>query len=266
MAQVYIQSYETRIKRSKALKGMVKTPEHCRRISEALKGRFSPNKGRTNWFKHSEETKHKMSEDRRGAGNHRFGKEPSPETKEKMSIAKVGKKLTDEHKKKIGLAGIGRKASEETRKKMSIAQSGEKHPFYGKHHTEESKIKTSNKIKGRVLTLDHKRKLSESHRGERCHFWKDGITPLHLLIRTGAEYSEWRIQVFERDDYTCQKCGKRGGVLNVHHVKSFSSIYRESSGEDVELFDINNGLTLCKKCHRNYHKSLKKRQEVRNGN
>jgi len=34
MAQVYIQSYETRIKRSKALKGMVKTPEHCRRISE----------------------------------------------------------------------------------------------------------------------------------------------------------------------------------------------------------------------------------------
>ena len=42
---------------------------------------------------------------------------------------------------------LGKHASEETRKKISDSRIGEKNPFYGKHHTEESKQKMKEKLK-----------------------------------------------------------------------------------------------------------------------
>ena len=50
-----------------------------------------------------------------------------------------GRKHTDESKKKIAKAGMGRKHLATTKMKMSISRSGEKNPFYGKKHTEESR-------------------------------------------------------------------------------------------------------------------------------
>lgn len=67
------------------------------------------------------------------------------------------------------------------------------------------------------------------------------------LIRCSAKMREWRKLVFERDDYTCQICGKKGGNLNAHHIKPFS-IFPELR------FDVSNGITLCKKCHIELHK------------
>lgn len=54
---------------------------------------------------------------------------------------------------------------------------------------------------------------------------------------------EWRKHVFQRDDYTCQACGQRGGKLNADHELPFSLF------PDLR-FEILNGRTLCVYCHR----------------
>jgi len=64
--------------------------------------------------------------------------------------------------------------------------------------------------------------------------------------RSCKAYEEWRISVFERDDYTCQNCGQRGGELNAHHIKPYAKY------PDLRLA-LDNGLTLCKKCHAECH-------------
>ena len=54
---------------------------------------------------------------------------------------------------------------------------------------------------------------------------------------------EWRKKIYERDNYTCRKCGKRGYRLQAHHIKPYKS--------NLELrYDVNNGLTLCIDCHK----------------
>jgi group I intron endonuclease len=60
-----------------------------------------------------------------------LGRTFSLETLEKMSRAKKGIPLTDEHKKNI-----------------SKSQSGENHPWFGRQHSQETKLKISEKRKG----------------------------------------------------------------------------------------------------------------------
>ncbi len=92
--------------------------------------------------------------------------------------------------------------------------------------------------------------------GENHPNWKGGITPLNTRERSKLEYIEWRLMVFSRDNFTCQKCGdNRGGNLVAHHIKSFA--------RHPELrIDVNNGITLCRECHKEIHR---KGKEVMNG-
>lgn len=59
----------------------------------------------------------------------------------------------------------------------------------------------------------------------------------------------WRMFVFSRDDYTCQVCGARGGDLEAHHLESYAD--NKSARLDPE-----NGVTLCEKCHKSFHKAM----------
>ena len=65
--------------------------------------------------------------------------------------------------------------------------------------------------------------------------------------RHSTEYKKWRSTVFRRDNYTCAICGKKGGNLEAHHIKTFAK------HKDVR-FDPDNGVTLCRGCHRRVHK------------
>src|SRR5205807_6088816 len=60
-----------------------------------------------------------------------------------------------------------------------------------------------------------------------------------------TRYKIWRRTILERDEYTCQECGK-SPVNIVHHKEPWAS------NEDVRL-DIDNGITLCRPCHAREH-------------
>lgn len=83
-------------------------------------------------------------------------------------------------------------------------------------------------------------------RGENHWNWKGGTASESQKIRNSPEYCAWRKGVFVRDNFTCQMCGQFGGYLEAHHIKPFS--------EYPELrLDLDNGITLCRGCHRDLH-------------
>ena len=65
--------------------------------------------------------------------------------------------------------------------------------------------------------------------------------------RRSSKYKNWKKQVLTRDNYICQRCDSKENLV-VHHIKKFS--------ENKQLrFDVNNGITLCQKCHKEVHKN-----------
>jgi len=57
-------------------------------------------------------------------------------------------------------------------------------------------------------------RCSQDYRSrENHHNWKDGRTPLAELLRGHGKNRRWVKSVFERDSYTCQKCGAYGGWI-----------------------------------------------------
>lgn len=88
-----------------------------------------------------------------------------------------------------------------------------------------------------------RKKISEALKGAKSYLWRGGITPINQMIRTSRKMREWRKNVFERDKYICQKCDSYGVFLQADHIKPFAYF--------PELrFEISNGRTLCKPCHK----------------
>jgi hypothetical protein len=188
------------------------------------------------------------------------------------------KPLTEQTKNKISesrkgkISGMkGKHQTEEARQKISRARKGG-------HLSEGAKEKLRNIHKGIKLSEEHKLKLSKSHkgiptwnqggvpnyklRGSNHYNWKGGITSLADKVRRNYKYRQWRSDVYTRDEFTCQECGIRGIYLHAHHIKPFSIIIMgnkitttDEAFECEELWNINNGITLCIDCHKNYHES-----------
>lgn len=151
-----------------------------------------------------------------------------------------------------------------TREKMSLARRGEKHPFFGAHHTEKAKKENRLAHMGKHFSPETEFQKNDPRLiGKNNPNWKGRISSLTNKIRSSVKYRRWRFDIFTRDDFTCQKCGKRGGDLEAHHdTVTFADIMElndirtfEQAMQCVELWDINSGLTLCKKCHKKLEKS-----------
>jgi very-short-patch-repair endonuclease len=102
------------IELNRSKKGIPKSEDHKRKISEALKGERHYMFG-----KHpSEEHRRKVGDGVRGERNGNFGRN-----------------FSVEHRRKIGLAGIGRKHTEDWKRKASESMRGSKNQFYGRKHS-----------------------------------------------------------------------------------------------------------------------------------
>lgn len=103
------------------------------------------------------------------------------------------------------------------------------------------------------LNMDSKRSRSGINspvwglRGELSPSWQGGLTSENQRIRTSTEYAQWRTSCFIRDNYTCQNCGKVGGLLHSHHIENFSN------HKSLRL-ELANSVTMCKNCHKKFHK------------
>ena len=156
--------------------GFKHTKESKGKISEAVSGEKHPLYGKKIIF--SEEHKENMRKSSKG-------KKLSERTKEKLRQANLGKKLSEEHKRKISIAHKGKilseetknkikeimrnrhPLSEETRKKMSEKRKGEKHWAYGKNFSQQ-----------------HKKNISKSRMGFKNPYAKKRL----ITSPTGREY------------------------------------------------------------------------------
>lgn len=90
--------------------------------------------------------------------------------------------------------------------------------------------------------------------------------PLRQRIMQLPEYAAWRQAVFSRDSFKCVWCGAKSN-FEADHIKPYKVIRDEhgiKTTEDArvckELWDVANGRTLCRECHRktdNYPRNLK---------
>lgn len=197
----------------------------------------------------------------------KLGHQCSEETKAKLRTAALargakppsrkGCRASEETRIRIGVGHLGGRRSAETKAKMREAS-------LGKTMSMEARSKMGSSKRGMPLSTEHKRKISEALSKEKAPNWKGGITAvnwgLSKALRSTFEYRQWRSDIFTRDNFTCQGCGKRGSYLHAHHKKHLQDIINEYNITTVEqalvceeLWNINNGTTLCKGCHKKRH-------------
>ena len=115
---------------------------------------------------YSEEYRRKLSEARKGEKNPNYGKHHSEETRRKIGESKKGKHHSEEAKQKMSESRKGKKHSphsEETRRKMSEAAKR-------RTYSNEAKQKFSESHKGKHHSEETRRKMSESRRGKHWKF------------------------------------------------------------------------------------------------
>ena len=173
------------------------------------------------------------------------------ETRKKIGLANTGRisvlrgiPRSDEVKLKISLKNKGRIFSEKTKEKMSLIKKG-------KHLSPSTEFKKGAKAPITAFKRNDPRLV-----GERNILWKGGITSINNQIRGSYEYKLWEKNILKLNNH-CKKCGEiKISKLVAHHILNFSN--------HPELrFDVNNGITLCKSCHKEFHHKYGKKNNTR---
>lgn len=169
----------------------------------------------------------------------------NPEVRKKISQSLIGDKNP----------WYGKRHSEESIKKMSESKNGDKNPRYGKHNTEDHNKKIGNSNKGKILgikrTEETKSKLSKSHTGlcgELSSNWQGGKSFEPYCPKFNEKRKEEVREQYGRKCVICvreekdniTKTGKFN-KLSVHHVDSDKE--QGCKGKPWRL------VPLCMHCH-----------------
>lgn len=156
-------------------------------------------------IKHTEETKRKMSESRKGENHYNYGRPLSKEHKKAISIANTGKQFSEEHRRKISEASRNR--SIETRKKLSEAR------------------------KGKVLSLETRKKISEAHRGKHLsEEVKMKISKAKTGVKRKPFSDEWKERIGNAK--RGEKNHNYGKHLSEEYRKKISANHADMSGRN----------------------------------
>lgn len=112
-------------------------------------------------------------------------------------------------------------------------------------------MKFLNKDKNIIIKRIKTRKLNDKLLNRKPYNYIDGSSNERY-----SNFKEWikiAKKCYKRDNYTCQHCGKKGGLIHAHHIIPFS-ISKNNN--------LKNLITLCPKCHNKEHRRL--RNETKN--
>lgn len=147
------------------------------------------------------------------------------------------------NKLRLGLSPWNKGTHVQTNDALKKYYESGKHPFRG--------TKGLLKPNSGSFQKGHKRTPS----GEQHWRWKKDKNNLRKIIQELEQYTNWRMSVFRRDSFKCKNCGATRDLI-ADHIKPFSEIILENKITNFqeaincsELWDVNNGNTLCKDCH-----------------
>jgi len=185
---------------------------------------------------HSEETKKKMSELQQGKNNNNW----------QGGITKKNIPFFDTFAHQIDFCEEVRR-NKETPNILEV-----KCAYCGKWYIP-TRINVVNRTQGLNGTTTGENRLYCSKQcKQECPTYHKKLYPKGFKSATSREVQpQLRQLVFERDNHTCQKCGKHQNDLNVglhcHHLTGVEL-------NPIESADVDNCITLCKNCHKKAHK------------
>lgn len=132
-----------------------------------------------------------------------------------------------------------RKHTEETKQKISEALKGKTLGRKRPPMLEKQKKLISEAMKGKTPSMKTRLKISNSLKGENSPMWGGGISTEYKQYG-GSWTGTFRRSIRERDNYVCQLCNKLqcDKAFDVHHIDY-----------DKKNCNPNNLITLCKNCH-----------------
>lgn len=107
-------------------------------------------------------------------------------------------------------------------------------------------------FKGKKHNEKSKEKMRKNNAGAGNPNWKGGITSLIMQIRNLAEFKEWRLRVYRKGNFTCEKCNiKKSGaniILDADHIIPLSKIIFDNNVKSPieallipEIWNVDNG-------------------------
>ncbi len=117
--------------------------------------------------------------------------------------------------------------------------------------TEAYKINNGNANRGKKRTQEVKDRMSKAmkisaKRGEESPNWKPELTQSERdRHRDNSKNKQWKKDILKKYNHQCVKCGSSQD-LNTHHIESYFT-------NKDSRWDIDNGIVLCRKHHREFH-------------
>jgi 5-methylcytosine-specific restriction endonuclease McrA len=99
---------------------------------------------------------------------------------------------------------------------------------------------------GAPMPITEKKQVDKTPRPPKVavnNFWQQYKSPL---------WQRKRLEIMQRDNFTCQSCFSKDATLNVHHTIPYKASAKPWEYEDDEL------ITLCEDCHSQISEDIKK--------